>query len=128
MSGVLSKIYEGTTLSKVSSGGYSLWIAIMSTVISFIALILIGKSFKKPSFKAILFSAGGGVLNRVANFLLIIALAVLPVSVQYPFVTGGVIIVSTVIAALTGQNPTKKEILAVCLSFIGVLALVLIPI
>ncbi|MBO5415526.1 MAG: hypothetical protein J6A83_02705 [Clostridia bacterium] len=40
----------------------------------------------------------------------------------------GVIIASTVIAALTGQNPTKKEILAVCLSFIGVLALVLIPI
>ena len=128
MSGVLSKIYEGTTLSKVSSGGYSLWIAIMSTVISFIALILIGKRFQKPSLKAILFSAGGGVLNRVANFLLIIALAVLPVSVQYPFMTGGVIIVSSVISALTGQNPTKKEILAVFLSFIGVLALVLIPI
>ena len=128
MSGVLSKIYEGATLSKVSSGGYSLWIAIMSAFISLVALIIIAKKLQKPSFKAILFSAGGGVLNRVANFLLLIALAVLPVSVQYPFVTGGVIIVSTAIAALTKQKPDKKEILAVCLSFIGILALVLIPI
>ncbi len=128
MSGVLSKIYEDSALPKVSSGGYSLWIAIMSTAISLVALIIIGKKLKKPSFKAMLFSAGGGVLNRVANFLLLIALAVLPASVQYPFVTGGVIIVSTALAALTKQKPTKKEILAVCLSFTGILALVLIPI
>lgn len=128
MSGVLSKIYEDATLPKVSSGGYSLWIAIMSSVISLIGLIIIGKRLKKPSLQAILFSAGGGIFNRVANFLLLIALAVLPASVQYPFVTGGVIIVSTAIAALTKQKPTKKEILAVCMSFIGILALILIPI
>lgn len=128
MSGVLSKIYEDATLPKVSSGGYSLWIAIMSSVISLIGLIIIGRRLKKPSLQAILFSAGGGIFNRVANFLLLIALAVLPASVQYPFVTGGVIIVSTAIAALTKQKPTKKEILAVCMSFIGILALILIPI
>lgn len=127
MSGVLSKIYEDATLPKVSSGGYSLWMAVLSAAISLVALIIIGNKLKIPSFKAILFSAGGGVLNRIANLLLLIALAVLPVSAQYPFVTGGVIIVSTLLAALTKQKPTKKEIWAVCLSFIGVLALVLIP-
>ena len=128
MSGVLSKIYDGATLPKVSSGGYSLWVAVMSAAISLVALIIIGKRVKTPSFRAILFSAGGGILNRVANFLLLISLAVLPASVQYPFVTGGVIIVSTAIAALTKQKPDKKEILGVCLSFIGILSLVLIPI
>ena len=128
MSGVLSKIYGDATYSKVSSGGYSLWIAIMSVFISAIVLVAIRKKLRRPNLKAILLSAGGGALNRVANFLLLIALAVLPASVQYPFVTGGVIIVSTVISALTKQKPTKKEIIAVGLSFIGVLALVLIPI
>ena len=128
MSGVLSKIYESAEVPKVSSSGYSLWVAIMSSAISLIALIIIGKRVKMPSFRAILFSAGGGVLNRVANLLLLISLAVLPASVQYPFVSGGVIIVSTVLAALTKQKPNKKEILAVCLSFIGILSLVLIPI
>ena len=128
MSGVLSKIYESAELSKVSSGGYSLWVSVMSAAISLVALIIIGKRVKVPSFRAILFSAGGGILNRIANLLLLISLAVLPASVQYPFVTGGVIIVSTAIAALTKRKPAKKEIWAVCLSFIGVLALVLIPI
>ena len=128
MSGVLSKIYEDAAYPKVSSGGYSLWMAIMSVFITLIALIAIRKKLKKPNLKAILLSAGGGALNRIANFLLLIALAVLPASTQYPFVTGGVIIVSTVIAAITKQKPSKKEIIAVGLSFIGVLALVLIPI
>ena len=128
MSGVLSKIYEDATLPKVSSGGYSLWISIMSSAISLVALFAIGRKLKIPSLRALLFTAGGGLLNRVANLLLLIALAVLPASVQYPFVTGGVIIVSTVLAALTNKKPTKKEILAVCLSFIGIIALGLIPI
>lgn len=128
MSGVLSKIYEDATFDKVSSGGYSLWIAIMSAVVTAVALVFIRKKVKMPSFKAVMLSAAGGALNRVANFLLLIALAVLPASVQYPFVTGGVIIVSTAISAISGQKPSKKEIFAVLLSFIGILALVLIPI
>ena len=128
MSGVLSKIYEDATYPKVSSAGYSLWMAVMSVLITGVALICIHKKVKMPSIKAIAYSAGGGALNRVANFLLLIALSVLPASVQYPFVTGGVIIVSTVIAALTKQKPSRKEIFAVCLSFVGILALVLIKI
>lgn len=125
MSGVLSKIYESATYPKVSSAGYSLWIAVMSVAITAAVLIAIFKQVKRPNIKAVLYSAGGGALNRIANFLLLIALAVLPASVQYPFVTGGVIIVSTVIAALTKQKPSKKEIFAVALSFIGILALLL---
>ena len=100
----------------------------MSVFISIVALVAIRKKLRKPNLRAIILSAGGGTLNRIANYLLLIALAVLPASVQYPFVTGGVIIVSTVLAALTKQKPSKKEIIAVGLSFIGVLALVLIPI
>jgi drug/metabolite transporter (DMT)-like permease len=128
LSGVLSKIYEDSTYPKVSSAGYSLWVAIMSAAVTAATLIAIFKKLRMPNLKAILYSASGGALNRIANFLLLIALAVLPASVQYPFVTGGVMIVSTVIAALTKQKPSKKEILAVGLSFIGILALVLIPI
>jgi len=36
-------------------------------------------------------------------------------------------IVSTVIAYLTHQKPSKKELISVALSFIGLLALVLVP-
>ena len=121
-------MYEDATCPKVSSAGYSLWMAVMSLLITGLALLAVRKRLKAPNLKAVLYSVGGGALSRIANFLLLIALAVLPASVQYPFVTGGVIIVSTLIAALTSQKPSKKEIFAVCLSFIGIILLVLIPI
>ena len=128
MSGVLSKIYGDTALPKVDATGYSLWTAILSAFLSALVLLLLRKQWRTPSPLSVLFCAGAGAMNRVANLFLLIALAFLPASVQYPFVTGGVVIVSTAIAALTKQKPTKKEILSVLLSFAGILALVLIPI
>lgn len=127
-SGVLSKIYGDATLPKVDSTGYSLWTAILSALLSALVLLLLRKQWKRPSALSLLFGAGAGAMNRLGNLLLLIALAFLPASVQYPFVTGGVVIVSTAIAALTKQKPTRKELLSVALSFAGILALVCIPI
>lgn len=72
MSGVLLKLYEGAAYPKVSSAGYSLWIAVMSVVISAAVLIAIFKKVKRPNFKAVLYIVAGGALNRIANFLLYI--------------------------------------------------------
>lgn len=79
-----------------------------------------------PKPKAFIFSFGSGALSQVANFLLLIALTVLPASVQYPFVTGGIMVISTIISAICGQKPSKKEILSVVLAFVGILALVFV--
>jgi drug/metabolite transporter (DMT)-like permease len=51
----------------------------------------------------------------------------LPASAQYPFVTGGTMIVSTVISLFTDKKPSKKEIIAVALSFIGIVLLIALP-
>ncbi len=132
MSGVLSKIHtdamanEGINTS--SSAGYSIWFAIFTALISLAAIVILHKEFKMPSVKTILLGLGNGALNKVANFLLLIALTTLPATVQYPFVTGGIIIISTFIAVLTKQKPSKKEFISVALSFIGILLLVCIPI
>ena len=67
---------------------------------------------------------GAGV---AAMLLLLLALAFLPASVQYPFVTGGVMIVSTLISVCIGEKVTKKELLAVGIAFLGILALTVIP-
>ena len=68
-----------------------------------------------------------GITNRVANFLLVIALAHVDASVQYPMVTGGVMIVSTLICFFGKNKPSKKEMLSVILAFVGMLALFVIP-
>lgn len=132
MSGVFSKIHTDAInkgeIATASSASYSLWISVISVGISLVALFCLRKKLKKPSLRAVLFGAGGGALNRIANFILLIALAALPATVQYPFVTGGVIIVSTAISALTKQKPSVRELCAVALSFVGILLLVIIPI
>lgn len=125
MSGVLSKFFESAPYAKAGPAGYSMCIAGITAFISAVGLIALRAKRKKTSRKAVVLALGSGGLGQIANYLLLIALAVLPASVQYPFVTGGVMITSTAIAALTGQKPSKKEILAVGLSFLGILALVL---
>ena len=128
MFGVISKFYGSANYPKASSATYSLWMAIISFVLSAIVLFFIRKQFKKPNIKAVIYCGSAGLLNRVANYFLLIALITLPVSIQSPLTTGGVIIASTLISAIVGQKPTKKEIISVIISFVGIMSLILVPI
>ena len=128
MCGVLTKIYEDATLPKVSDASFSLWVAIASTLISGVALFIIRSGRTRLTPLSIALGAGGGLLEKVANYFLLIALAVLPASVQYPFITGGVMIASTLFAYLTPDKPKARELIAIGVSFVGLMALVLIPI
>ncbi|MBE7044231.1 MAG: hypothetical protein E7397_01765 [Ruminococcaceae bacterium] len=127
MSGVLAKIYQAAPFAKVSATEYSILCAITAFIMSVILLCFVKGEKKKLNLKAVWAIFGSSVLNRFANLWLLISLAVLPASAQYPFITGGTMIVSTVIAYLTHQKPSKKELISVALSFIGLLALVLVP-
>ena len=73
--------------------------------------------------KALGLSAGNGSVSQLANYFLVIALAHVDASVQYPMVTGGVMIVSTIICFFGKQKPNLKEILSVVLAFSGMLVL-----
>ena len=73
-------------------------------------------------------SAVGGITNRIANYVLVIALSHVDASVQYPMVTGGVMIVSTLICFFGKNKPKVKELISVGLAFVGLLALFLIKI
>lgn len=125
LAGVVSTFFQKSAYPKTNAESFSIWSAVAAVVISFTALLILRGKGKKPSFKAISIAVVGGTLSRLANYVLVIALAVLPATVQYPFVTGGVMIASTIIAAIVGQKPSKREILSVAISFIGILALVL---
>jgi len=127
MSGVLSKIYQDAPYPKVSSAAYSIWIAIISALISGIVLIIVHRQLNRPDPRGVAYAVGCGALNKVANYMLLVALAVLPASLQYPFVTGGVMVVTTLLAYLTPQKPSRRELVSVALSSLGILALVLIP-
>ena len=138
MSGFLSKIFASSTLPKTNAAVYSILSAVVSVVLSGIVIavmLIIDKYRPAPggetaSFRltkgAVMWMSGGTVLNKVANYFLLIALAMLPASVQYPMVTGGIMIVSALLSYLTPNKPSKREWAVVALSFVGILALVLI--
>lgn len=131
MSGVLSKLFAEAAYPKTSAAGYAILSALCSVVISLLLLLLF---FRKPegsrklSFAGITLSAANGVFNRIANLILVIALTHVDASVQYPMVTGGVMIVSTLLCFFGKNKPSKREVLSVILAFIGMLALFVIPV
>lgn len=126
MSGVLSKIFQESGQAKTSAAGYSLLTAVMIVVLTGAIMLFNMKKIALPVKKSIPSLVGCGLLNKIANYLLLIALANVPASVQYPMVTGGVMIVSTALGFFTPEKPSKKEIISLVLSFIGLLML-LIP-
>ncbi len=129
MSGVLSKWFQTGDFVKTSATGFSFLCALFAVLIAGVVLAFTAHRERLHLTPGAVVSLGAcGIFSRVGNLLLLIALTYLPASVQYPFVTGGVMICSTLLCYLTPEKPTKRQLLAVLLAFIGILALVLIPI
>lgn len=126
-SGMLSKVYTSATFPKASAAGYSILICLCTACMA--ALLL--PFFRKQAtltWKSTAVGALSGAGNKVANFFLVIALSHVDASVQYPMVTGGVMIVSTLLCFFGPRKPSRREILSVLIGFAGMLALFLIRI
>ena len=103
--------------------------ALVTVVISFIACLFMKRPPKEETrISTISIAAASGIISKIANYFLVVALMHLHASIQYPMVTGGTMIVSTVIAALGKKKPSRREILAVVIAFIAIILLVIIPI
>lgn len=125
MAGVLSKFFQALPYTKTSEAAYSVWCAIITACVAALILPFLRQQLRITG-KSLLWLAGDGLLNKIANWLLLIALVHIPASVQYPMITGGVIIISTLLSYCTSSKPGKRELLAVVLSFAGIMALILL--
>ena len=77
---------------------------------------------KKPEIK---FAGLFGIFCGVGNLLLLIALKYVNASVQYPIVTGGTMIMSTVICLLRKEKLTKRDVVATLLAFTATILIIL---
>ena len=140
MSGVLSKLFasaptEWKTMPSgevVSSAGYSVLTAMCTVILSAAILLLF---FRKKGDvlphtpKSLIVGSLSGSVNKVANWILVFSLAQgIDSSVQYPMVTGGTMIVSTVISLFSKNKPEKRQLVSIALAFLGMLALFVLPI
>jgi len=126
--GVISKFFTASSMPKTSEAAYSAMIEGFIVIFSLILLAAVKKkkSPVKTGPSAFVYMGGYGVMCAAGNYLLLIALSVLSASAQYPFVTGGVMIISTVYSFFTPSKPCKREIISVLLSLAGIAALTLL--
>lgn len=121
MSGVLAKLHQELPFAHTDSYSYVFWGSLISTLLA--ALLLFGGKERcpRPRTGHFVLSAGYGVFNGVGNILLLLALTVLPASVQYPMVTGGVMVFSTLFCLLKKEKLTRGEIVSAVFAFAAAL-------
>ena len=129
MAGVISKIHQSSTsLSPVDSTSFMLLTAAVSVVISAAWLLIAYREIPLIKGKNILFVTGYGVFNGLGNLFLLIALSGengLPASVQYPLVTGGVMVCSTVISTIRKEKLTVREYIATAIALLASIVIAL---
>lgn len=123
LSGVFAKIHQSAPALAVSASSYTFWERLSTLLLSGILMLLFIRRGKKPHLNTPAVSlslvAAASVLNTVANLILLAALLHVDASVQYPIVTGGVIIFSLLLEPLAGTRPRRHTVTAAVLSFAG---------
>lgn len=142
LSGVLAKIFQAAPTAwktmpsgeAVTATGYSVLSALTTLVLTGALLLTLfrGKPYEKEQSRrgiviGTVIGFVSGPINRLANWILQLSLDFVETSVQYPMVTGGTIIVSTVICFFTKSRPTVREVVSVVLAFVGLSALFVLP-
>ncbi len=128
MSGVMSKYFTEAPFEKTSAAGYSILSAITSICMALILMLFMMN--KGPKIKhtplTVSIAASNGILNRIANYILVITLANgVQSSIQYSIVTGGVIAVSTAVTFFKPKKPKIIEVVSAIIACLGIAALLL---
>lgn len=117
--GVISKIHQSAENLAVDSASFMAAAWLMVFIICVIYRIVKRQGVPKVTGKECAFMSAYALCNASAGFFLLIALETLPASVQYPIITGGVMVFSTVISKLRREEVTKKTYIAAGLALIS---------
>lgn len=116
--GVLSTIHQANE-NAVGSSSYMILINIALLIIAGFVYIVFIKEKPVLNIKTVGFSSCYAIFCSVANLLALIALTVLPASVQYPIITGGTMVFSLIISLIRKENVTKKNIISTIIAFVA---------
>ena len=122
--GVLSKIHLSIPALAVDSYSFMATIQLALLAMCLLYCLMTRQGIPKPSGKLYLCLSGYAVCNGIGNLFCQIALTSLPASVQYPIITGGVMVFSTLISLARREPIGGKTYLAAalaCLSTILIL-------
>lgn len=110
--GVLSTIHQTENGEAVDSGSFMATVNLCTFVICFVYHLAKNKKIVLPQKKDIVTLACYAACSGIGNLLCLIALTNIPASVQYPIITGGVMVFSTIISIVRKEKPSAKTIIA----------------
>ncbi len=117
--GVISKIHQSSAYAHTDSTGFMFLSSLAGIIISAIWLLIQYRKIPIIKGKSLLYASGYGIFNGLGNWFLLISLVNLPASVQYPLVTGGVMVFSTIISAVRKEKLTKTDYISAAISFVA---------
>lgn len=117
--GVISTLHQSMPKYNVDSTSFVILTKITTILLTLILLLFTKERNFKINFKSFAYCTGHSVVNSVGNLWLLIALIHLPASVQYPMVTGGTIVFSTIISILRKEKPRKREFFSCAIALIA---------
>ncbi len=129
--GVLAAVHQNSSFEHLDTlefmGVQSLTVCVFAGAFLLFRRIKTGKlhAVKEKGVKAYLYMLLYGVFFYSAELILLFAIIWIPVSVQYPIITGGTLIFSALIGMLTGAAPQKKRLLSLGMTLAGLLLLML---
>lgn len=124
MSGVLSKLHNDSPAA-VSADSYLFWSKVTVVAAALLLRLLFFRRVRMPHPSAVWQGAGYAVLTTFGNLFLLIALETLPASVQYPLVTGGVMVFSTAISLIRKEKVTVKQLVSTALALASTVFIIL---
>ena len=124
LNGIVAKIHTMYPAINTSSNNFivltSLFVCLFTGVI-----LLLGRKQAFPIFwdgKNLGCMAGYAVVHGVAQFLSLYTLERIPVSLQQPMVTGGVLGFSFLISLAMGEKQSKKSVISFILAILALVA------
>ena len=117
--GAISKIHESSGFLNVGPQSFMMYSGIWTIIICSIWILAIGKKIPLLKDKRFIYSAGDGFLNGFGDLLLLISIAKLDASVQYPLVTGGVMVFSTIVSIIRREKMRKIEYISAGVAFLA---------
>lgn len=116
LSGVLSVIHQSSA-DAVDSISFLFISRGISALLALVFFALKPKSFPKPTCNGVGCSALYAVFCGVGNLLVLISLKHVEASVQYPLVTGGVMLMSLVISLTRKERVGYKDVISTLTAF-----------
>ena len=119
--GVISAIHQNLGVANTDSASFMFYSGLWTVIICSIWIVAKGGKIPLLKGKLLLYSAGDGFLNGIGDLFLLISVApgALDASVQYPFVTGGVMVFSTLVSTLRREKIRKIEYLSTVIAFVA---------